>query len=123
MDCVESLELNLKIDLCGILPTNKCMTKACCCLEQHTYINLMVILRFKRRSTPVCAFKKGAQNVDQSILCLNFCIPFTVVKNSTKIWATSVFCKNQSKVNNRLIGENSPNLATLISATVIIFHY
>jgi hypothetical protein len=56
--------------------------------------------------------------VARPIICLNYCITFTVAKStyipSSKIWPTSVICKKQPKVNNHPIGENSPNLATLI---------
>jgi hypothetical protein len=36
-----------------------------------------------------------------------------VKKVAEKIWATSVIFKKTPKVNNRPIGENSPNLVTL----------
>jgi hypothetical protein len=43
----------------------------------------------------------------------NFLYNFTVVESSSKIWATFVIYTKQPKLNNRPIGENSPNLVTL----------
>jgi hypothetical protein len=37
-------------------------------------------------------------------------------KSGTKIWATFVFFQKLPKVNNRPLGENSPNLVTLHAA-------
>jgi hypothetical protein len=45
-----------------------------------------------------CVFEKSAQNVAQRISCLNYCITFTAVKSSSKIWGTSVIFKNLPKV-------------------------
>jgi hypothetical protein len=46
-------------------------------------------------------------------LCQNKLTFFNVKKVAEKIWATSVIFKKTPKVNNRPIGENSPNLVTL----------
>jgi hypothetical protein len=44
---------------------------------------------------------------------INTYIIYTSGKSDTKIWATFVFFQKLSKVNNRPLGENSPNLVTL----------
>jgi hypothetical protein len=48
-----------------------------------------------------------AQNVAQPIVCQNQYI-------SQQFWATFVILINLPKVNDRPLGDNSPNLATLI---------
>jgi hypothetical protein len=58
--------------------------------------------------------EKIAQNVAQSFICQNYYIINTWGKSSTNMWATSVIFKRLPKVNNHLLGENSPNLITLI---------
>jgi hypothetical protein len=65
----------------------------------------------KRATRLVC--DKIAKNVAQPIFCQNQYITF-MCKYSLKFRATSVFKKNLPKVNNHPMGENSPNLVTLV---------
>jgi hypothetical protein len=51
-----------------------------------------------------CVFEKGAQNVAQPILCVTYCITFSAVNSSSKIWATSVI------YNKATLSIQSPNL-------------
>jgi hypothetical protein len=60
-------------------------------------------------------WEKIAQNVAQAIICQNKYLHNSAVeKSGPKIWATSVI-KKIPKVNNHPIGENSPNLFTLVT--------
>jgi hypothetical protein len=56
---------------------------------------------------------KVAQNVDQRVFCSKLIPNFYRGKSATSTWTTSVILKNLSNVNNRPMGENSPNLVTL----------
>jgi hypothetical protein len=49
---------------------------------------------------------------------INTFIIYTLGKSGTKIWATSVFFQKLPKVNNRPLGENSPNLVTLLKTDI-----
>jgi hypothetical protein len=60
--------------------------------------------------------KKIAQNVAQRIFCPNLCTTFTIEKRSLKICAISVIFITLAKVNNDPLGQNSPNLVTLVAA-------
>jgi hypothetical protein len=58
--------------------------------------------------------EKVAQNVAQPIFCQNEYITGTVEKSSPTICATSVVFNKLAKENNRPVGENLPNLVTLM---------
>jgi hypothetical protein len=55
------------------------------------------------------------------IFCENEYLTFTVENSTLKFWATSVIFKKLLKVNNHPIGENSPNLVTLLAKELAIF--
>jgi hypothetical protein len=57
------------------------------------------------KNRPVCS---------PTISCKNEIMAFKVEKSSSNIRATFVIFQNLTKVNNRRIGENSPNLVTLV---------
>jgi hypothetical protein len=59
--------------------------------------------------------EKIAQKVAQNKFCQSQHIIYNFGKSSTKIWTTFVIFEKLSKVNNRPLGENSPNLVTLLS--------
>jgi hypothetical protein len=54
-----------------------------------------------------------AQKVAQNNFCQSQHILYNFGKSSTKIWTTFVIFEKLSNVNNRPLGENSPNLVTL----------
>jgi hypothetical protein len=58
--------------------------------------------------------KKIAQNVAQPVF-QNWRITRIVEKSSQRIWPTSEILNKLPKINNCPIGENSPNLVTLLS--------
>jgi hypothetical protein len=60
-----------------------------------------------------CVREKRAQNVAKPILRQNDCTTVTVVKSSSKIRSIFAIFKNLPKLNDKQIGENSLNLATL----------
>jgi hypothetical protein len=64
--------------------------------------------------------KKIAQNVAKNNSGKKICITFTVEKSRQTIWAISVLFIKQPKVNNDPIGENSPNLSTLITVVIAV---
>jgi hypothetical protein len=63
---------------------------------------------------PRCVSEKVAQTVVQSIFCENQCITFTDEKSSPIIGA--IFSHKLPKVDSHPVGENSPNLVTLLNA-------
>jgi hypothetical protein len=63
-----------------------------------------------------CVCEKIAQNVVQPILRKNYCITLTTEKSSQEIWASFETFKNLPEVSYLPLGENSPNLVTLVSS-------
>jgi hypothetical protein len=64
-------------------------------------------------------FAKLAQNkIAQPICCQNKHITVTVEKSFPKIRSSSVIFKKLSKLNYHQVGENSPNLVTLVASLV-----
>jgi hypothetical protein len=72
-------------------------------------IQLYISIRVTRR-----VWLKTAQNAALSVCFQNKCIIITAEKNQPKVWATYVNFKNLPKINNHPLGENSPNLVTLL---------
>jgi hypothetical protein len=64
------------------------------------------------KNRPKC--EKIAQNDAQAVFSHNKNVPFVVEISSPIIWAISVTCKKLPEVNSHPIGENSPNLVTLV---------
>jgi hypothetical protein len=58
--------------------------------------------------------EKFAQNVSQPIFWTYYYISFTEEKSCPRLWTNSVIFIKLAKVNNRPMGENSPNLVTLL---------
>jgi hypothetical protein len=62
-------------------------------------------------------YEKIAQNVAQPVFTY---IIYEYEKSRTKMRATSVIFKKLSLANNRPLGENSPNLVTLIDSYIFM---
>jgi hypothetical protein len=59
--------------------------------------------------------EKFAQNVAQPIFGQYYHISFTEEKSCRRMWTNSILFIKLPKVNNRPMGENSPNLVTLVA--------